>query len=335
MFGTCLIIASIIQGNLGNFVSYSMVAHDTCLNRWMNFCYRDQILSTHFVVFFVGFAKNLLPLYVTSSRCFCSFEWRPVIDYLRFLWWEKGTGDSESCTYRMTRHLFGAASSPGCANFALRKIATEGEADFGMDVVNFIKRDFYVDEGLKSVSTPQEGVSLINRNIALLKGNGLVWLKFMSNSKEVLQQIPPEARTKGFMNIDIDEDSLPIERTLGIQWCVELDTFQFRIVLNEKPFTRRGLLSTLSSVYDPLGFIAPFILKGKQILQEMCMNQLDWDSPIPGSLQPWWWQWIAEGKNLDSVVIKRWLKPTDFDEVVTAEIHHFSDRSQSASALLF
>ena len=72
----------------------------------------------------------------------------------------------------MTRHLFGAVSSPGCANFALRKIATEVEADFGMDVVNFIKRDFYVDDGLKSVSTPQEAVSLINRSITLLKGNG-------------------------------------------------------------------------------------------------------------------------------------------------------------------
>ena len=183
----------------------------------------------------------------------------------------------------MTRHLFGTASSPGGANFALRKIATEREADFGMDVANFIKRDIYVDDGLKSVSTPQEAVSLINRSIALLKGNGLVLHKFLSNSKEVLQQIPPEVRAKGFRNIDIHEDSLPIERTLGIQWCVESDTFQFRIVLNEKPFTRRDVLSILSSVYDPLRFIAPFILKGKQILQEM--NQLDWDSPIPESTQ--------------------------------------------------
>ena len=247
-------------------------------------------------------------------------------DYLRFLWWENGTVDSEPCTYCMTRHLFGAVSSPGCANFALRKIATKGEADFGMDVANFIKKDFYVDDGLKSVSMPQEAVSLINGSIVLLKGNGLVLHKFLSNSKEVLQQIP-EARAKGFTNIDIHEDSLSIERTLGIQWCVESDTIQFRIVLNEKPFTRRGVLSTLSSVYDPLGFIAPFILKGKQILQEMCMNQLDWDSPILESLQPWWRQWIAEVKNLDSVVIKRCLKPTDFDEVVTVEIHHFSDAS--------
>ena len=53
------------------------------------------------------------------------------------------------------------------------------------------------------------------------------------------------------------------------------------------------------------------------------MNLLDWDSPIPESLQPRWRQWIAEVKTLDSVV----MKPTDFDEVVTAEIHHFSHAS--------
>ena len=54
-------------------------------------------------------------------------------NYLRFLWWENGDMGSESFTNRMTRHLFGTTSSPGCANFALRKIATEGEADFRMD----------------------------------------------------------------------------------------------------------------------------------------------------------------------------------------------------------
>ena len=54
-------------------------------------------------------------------------------NYLRILWWENGDMDSQPLTYRMTRHLFGTTSSSGCANFALRKIATEEEAEFGMD----------------------------------------------------------------------------------------------------------------------------------------------------------------------------------------------------------
>ena len=54
-------------------------------------------------------------------------------NYRRFLWGKNGDIDSETHTYHMTRHHFGTTSSFGCGNFALRKIATEEEADFGMD----------------------------------------------------------------------------------------------------------------------------------------------------------------------------------------------------------
>ena len=229
--------------------------------------------------------------------------------------------DSEPLTYRMTRHLFGTTSSPGCANFALRKAASEGEREFGTDVANFIKRDFYVDDGLKSVSTPDEAIRLIDRSRALCAKYGLNLHKFLLNSKEVLKNIPLKARAKELANIDLHNDKLPIERTRGIQWCLESNSFQFRITINDRPLTRRGVLSTLSSVYDPLGFIAPFILIGKQILQEMCRNQLDWDSPIPENLHPRWRQWLEHVKHLKSVAINRCWKPTDFGEVVVAEIH--------------
>ena len=64
---------------------------------------------------------------------------------------------SEPHTYHMTRHLFGTTSSFGYANFALRKIATEEEADFGMDGCNrndrylrctspFYRLDHFLDE---------------------------------------------------------------------------------------------------------------------------------------------------------------------------------------------
>lgn len=34
-----------------------------------------------------------------------------------------------------------------------------------------------------------------------------------------------------------------------------------------KALTRRGILSSVSSIYDPLGFLAQVILPAKQILQ--------------------------------------------------------------------
>ena len=43
-------------------------------------------------------------------------------DYLRFLWWDDDNFDSDPVEYRMTVHLFGATSSPGCANLRLRPL---------------------------------------------------------------------------------------------------------------------------------------------------------------------------------------------------------------------
>ena len=57
--------------------------------------------------------------------------------------------------------------------------------------------------------------------------------KFVSNSREVMEMIPCSERANVIKDLDLSSDDLPIERALGIQWCVESDSFQFRLVLKE------------------------------------------------------------------------------------------------------
>ena len=52
--------------------------------------------------------------------------------------------------------------------------------------------------------------------------------------------------------------------------------------MSDNPVTRRGLLAALSSVYDPLGLRAPFLLKCHQIIN-LRRNNLTWDDPIDDS----------------------------------------------------
>ena len=125
--------------------------------------------------------------------------------------------------------------------------------------------DFYVDDGLKSVPSVKTAIDLIRNTQAMCAKAGLRLHQFSSNKKEVIQAVAPEDRAKGLRELDLACDPLPIERTLGIMWCAESDTFQFRIIIQDRPLTRRGMLSTVCSVYDPLGFVAPLILMGKQI----------------------------------------------------------------------
>lgn len=190
-------------------------------------------------------------------------------DLLRFLWWEDGDEAKSVVEYRMKVHLFGAASSPGCANFGLKRAADDGEEEYGTEAANFIRENFYVDDGLKSTATASEAIHLIEASKAICAKAGLHLHKVTSNSKEVLQAIPIEDRSKNTKELDLMSDPLPIERALGVVWCVKDDCFQFRIELKDQPFTRRGVLSTVCSIYDPQGYVAPVTLKGKQILQQM------------------------------------------------------------------
>ncbi len=69
------------------------------------------------------------------------------------------------------------------------------------------------------------------------------------------------------------------------------------------------MLSTVASVYDPLGFMAPFVLLGKQILQQMCKEKVSWDEEVPENLRPLWESWIRDLPNLAEMEIKRDFLP--------------------------
>ena len=83
-------------------------------------------------------------------------------NWLRFLWWRDGEPSQEHEEYRMKTHLFGATSSPACAMFALRATADDYEEQCGKEAAEFLRKDFYVDDGLTSVEGIGEAISLIN-----------------------------------------------------------------------------------------------------------------------------------------------------------------------------
>ena len=166
----------------------------------------------------------------------------------------------------MKVHLFGASSSLGCANFGLRRAADDGKQDFGANAAAFIRKNFYVDDGLNYVATVPEAIELIKASQAICDKAGLRLHKIVSNKKEVLEAIPVEDHVKEIKELNLAVDPLPIERALGVMWCIENDTFRFPIELRDRPLTRSGVLSTIDAIYDPNGYIGPVTRKGKQIL---------------------------------------------------------------------
>ena len=248
-------------------------------------------------------------------------------DYLRFLWWPQSDLSAPLEVYRMTVHLFGATSSPGCANYALRHVAKQYKDEFSEVTSQFIERDFYVDDGLSCLDTEKEASTLAQESRELCKRGGFRLHKFLSNKKIVLETIPVEDRSKELQQMDLSRDKLPTERTLGILWGPEADIFQFKVDLPQKAETRRGILATVSSVYDPIGLVSPFILQGKRILQDICQSCKDWDEPIPEDIRTRWSKWKLEAPNLAKIKIRRCYTPESLGTIKKIELHHFSDAS--------
>ncbi|XP_026012239.1 uncharacterized protein LOC113014739 [Astatotilapia calliptera] len=249
-------------------------------------------------------------------------------DYLRFLWWKNGDTSTQPQTYRMKVHLFGASSSPGCANYGLKYLAKE-HCHSHPAGSQFIEKDFYVDDGVTSTNTVKEAMQLAQEAREVCRKGNLRLHKFVSNNHTVLQSIPASECAVNINIRDLTFKDMPQERALGIQWSIEKDCFKFDNTLKVQPATRRGILSTVASIYDPLGFLAPYVLNGKKILQEMCQHGVGWDDPIPNALKPRWVSWQSDFVNLDKLNIPRCYLPANFGETKEIELHHFSDASSS------
>ncbi|KAK3738002.1 hypothetical protein QZH41_009629 [Actinostola sp. cb2023] len=150
-----------------------------------------------------------------------------------------------------------------------------------------------------------------------------------------MDAIPASDRAKSVCNLDLNHDVLPPQRSLGVCWDLEKDTFTFSVTLQDKPFTRRGVLSVINSVYDPLGLAAPVILRGKLLLRQLTVmgnkdneNPLGWDDPLPDNLKQQWQSWRRELSELEDIQLPRCYHPKSFGQVVRNEIHAFSDASK-------
>ncbi|XP_030834878.1 uncharacterized protein LOC105444169 [Strongylocentrotus purpuratus] len=251
-------------------------------------------------------------------------------DVLRFLWWPDGRVDEDPKTYRMCVHLFGGTWSPSCCSFAMRQTAKDYGDQCNTQAPRVVEMNFYVDDCLVSVEEEDEAIRLASELRTLLQKGGFRLAKWMSSNTRVLQTIPVQDRAKQVVGLDLNFDALPIERALGMIWDVERDSFVYKIQVKDKPLTRRGLLSVVSSVYDPLGYASPFALRGKLILQELTRKKLNWDEPIPDSDAKKWKAWIEELPQMEGVEVSRCVKPHDFGRVTDYEIHNFSDASEVA-----
>ena len=90
-----------------------------------------------------------------------------------------------------------------------------------------------------------------------------------------------------------------------MNWDLQTDTFTFSVSDDTKPYTRRGVLSTVNSTYDPLGLVAPVVVTGKLLLRDLVKETPDWDSPLPEDRKTEWETWRDSLIHIEKLQIPR------------------------------
>ena len=239
---------------------------------------------------------------------------------LRFLWRgadRRGPPD----TYQMQVHVFGAASSSCAVNFALQRCAADNELEFP-EAAAAVRSRFYVDDYLDSMETTDEADTMIASLTSILRRGGFELAKW---------KIPHRRLNDETTRQDLDLDDTPVERALGVCWDIHRDKMIFKVTEMDKPCTKRGILSQVSSVFDPLGMLAPYIMRAKALIQDLWTASYDWDQEIDDrELLNRWQEWLTELKDLDNFEVQRCYDPKPQPSVscqTTRQLHIFCDAS--------
>jgi hypothetical protein len=154
--------------------------------------------------------------------------------------------------------------------------------------------------------------------------------KIANNSQELLSSIPDVEKAKGFHTDDFLTGSSPTTTTLGLLWSRASDSYSFRVMeVPNNVDTMRGFLKYTATLFDPLGFLAPYIVVARLIVQTCCKLKLSWDEKVPADVLEEWKTWTAQLPALSSFKLPRALR-RGTDDVV---LHAFCDASGKAYAI--
>ncbi|UYV71007.1 hypothetical protein LAZ67_8001390 [Cordylochernes scorpioides] len=183
-----------------------------------------------------------------------------------------------------------------------RTLPTLGESR-----INALKRFLSLENCLvrhiSGADTIEEATCHIREVNNLLSSAGFSLRKWRPNVPEVLSGFSEQVEDRHNLR-DFESDSCV--KILGICWNPSLGIFQ--ILVNDIPEqtnSKRHLLSHISRIFDPIGWLSPVIIRLKTLLQSLWKQKLNWDDPLPDTLCSQWKKIEKELSVLNKIQIPR------------------------------
>ena len=154
--------------------------------------------------------------------------------------------------------------------------------------------------------------------------------------EETLRKLIQECEGNDNTRYKTDEISESYEKVLGVEWNEYQDVFIFRVnkmfedVIEIVPSKRR-ILSIISSVYDPVGFLQLLTMKLKLLFQSICKSGIGWEDPIGELFYKKWLNVVENFKSYKNVYLERCYFVYDMNDPIDfVYLHGFSDASTLA-----
>ena len=251
-------------------------------------------------------------------------------NYVRFLWFKEVNNINfenfdlnEIEEYRFSRVLFGVNSSPFLLQATLAKHISEHESE-----TNFkekILNGLYVDDLTSGADSILDAKQFYDKAKQCLSDGGFNLRKFKSNSEQldklIYQDYPNDKMFSGDQKI------------LGLSWKRNEDEIYFNFYDMKSKFstlpTKRTILQSMATIFDPSGIVSPITVKFKKFYQEVCNLNVKWDDPLPELFCSKWNIILSEFDEVNCLLLDRQYCFNDvLNPVESVQIHIFSDASK-------
>ncbi|XP_047988466.1 uncharacterized protein LOC125228063 [Leguminivora glycinivorella] len=281
--------------------------------------YRDiGAIITNFRLFEYCFASDICKMY----RAILVRESDRKYQHILY----RSSVDEPIKVYELKTITYGVSSSPFLAIRTLLQLASD-EGERFPSAAEVVRQGIYMDDILWSCATFSQACALQDELINMLQCGGLVLKKWSSNCEQLFERVPAEHR-ETTVTFQKDRDDVSI-KLLGLKWSPVFDSFSFSMNKKDTVNTKRSVLKTLASIYDPVGYIAPCTFVAKSILQDLWKVGLGWDDPLPQDVCEQWLAFIEDLPRLSELQIQRHIL---LPNVTECELVGFSDASSRGNS---
>ncbi|XP_060802442.1 uncharacterized protein LOC132902227 [Amyelois transitella] len=224
--------------------------------------------------------------------------------------------------FKFNRVTFGLRSSPFVAMRTVRQLCNDERSNFPVAAA-IAEKELYMDDLASSILNESDAVEASTQLIKMFKSGGFDLVKWSSNSKMVLDNIPLPLR----LSQQVEFDKSASLKILGLEWQPESDTFVFKINNDDRSCTKRSILSSIARLWDVLGFAAPVIVYAKLLIKELWLQKVGWDEAPPTNISAMFIKFREQLPLLANLKIPRHLAVAQGSRV---NIVAFADASMKA-----